>query len=534
MSISELNKGLSTNIDRESQFVYECERQLKNTIEINFKRGIVENVSEVKTKSFGTLTPKTRQALMGLVQIANQFEIKLNPYSTGFNWGFGSSAPVTDDTFQLDLSQLNQISDFDSHFGFLKIEPGVTQRQLSEFLENENSNYIIDLTGSTADSSIIGNALDRGITYYAARSESIINMEILLSTGEIIQTGYLNWENSKITGHYKYAPGPMIDSLFYQSNFGIILSVTYQLKPKWKSHYSYSVSFNSDQLEDVVDAVYRLKKILPLDNLIHIANKNRVKLTLLEPLKHLPKSNAIDEALCKIIPNLIGNGEWILFGSIMGPEILIDSYKNCVESELHKIAKVKWQGQAHWGILLKLSKWLKLPSLHELIKNISYINKISMGHPSNRTILSFIDKKIPNFELNAKDIDREGKGFIFCAALAPLQGQFGREMMTLIENQASINNMTLEITLNAINKNTLEAVISLGFDRKCDTSTREAKKFMFDLQKELIKNGFPPYRLGVDKMELIPKVNVLNQYLIKLKEVFDKKGIFSPKKYQAL
>lgn len=68
--------------------------------------------------------------LSKILTIANQTKVPLYPISTGHIWGYGTALPVKSGTVILDLSNLNQILDFDPVLGVVTVEPGVTQQIL--------------------------------------------------------------------------------------------------------------------------------------------------------------------------------------------------------------------------------------------------------------------------------------------------------------------------------------------------------------------------------------------------------------------
>lgn len=63
----------------------------------------------------------------------------------------------------MELGLLNRIVDYNENLAYVTLEPGVTQRQLFEYLEGKKSNLMMSVTGSTPDSSLIGNTLERGV-----------------------------------------------------------------------------------------------------------------------------------------------------------------------------------------------------------------------------------------------------------------------------------------------------------------------------------------------------------------------------------
>ena len=50
-------------------------------------------------------------------------------------------------------------------------------------------------------------ALERGVAYFSSRAEALSGLEVVLGTGEILNTGYGHFEGSGVTHLYKYGLG---------------------------------------------------------------------------------------------------------------------------------------------------------------------------------------------------------------------------------------------------------------------------------------------------------------------------------------
>jgi hypothetical protein len=123
----------------------------------------------------------------------------LESFSSGKNWGYGSSVPVTTSSVLLDLGRLNQIVDFSEELAYVTVEPGVTQGQLHEFLQARKSNLWLDATGAGPDCSLIGNVMERGFghTPYGDHFAQVCGFEVVLPTGDMAQTGFARFPNSQ-------------------------------------------------------------------------------------------------------------------------------------------------------------------------------------------------------------------------------------------------------------------------------------------------------------------------------------------------
>ena len=92
----------------------------------------------------------------------------------------------------LDLRRMNRILDFSEELAYITVEPGVTQRQVIEFLQRNKSRLWIDATGSTPDRSLIGNTMERGFghTPYGDHFANSCALEVVLPDGDCAETGF--------------------------------------------------------------------------------------------------------------------------------------------------------------------------------------------------------------------------------------------------------------------------------------------------------------------------------------------------------
>src|SRR5260370_12223062 len=120
--------------------------------------------------------------------MANEVRLPLYPISPGCNWGLGSKLPVRDGAALVDLSRMDRIHEVNETHGYAVIEPGVTQRKLHERLKDTQSAWYLSVTGSGAETSILGNALDRGIAHQGSPAAQISALEVVLAPAESLLT----------------------------------------------------------------------------------------------------------------------------------------------------------------------------------------------------------------------------------------------------------------------------------------------------------------------------------------------------------
>ncbi|NEQ87395.1 MAG: FAD-binding oxidoreductase, partial [Moorea sp. SIO2I5] len=212
-------------------------------------------------KILGVIKPSNRQEVQASVKIANQYKIRLYPISCGKNWGLGSRVPVQSNSIIIDLSRMNQIIDYSEKLAYVTVEPGVTFRQLYEYLQQQSSNLLVSEIGGSPEASLIGNALERGdgAGTCGDRSANSCALEVVLPTGEFIQTGFRHFAQAKTASIYKWGVGPYLDGLFSQSNLGIVTQMTLFLAPKPKYFQTFFCTINQlETIEKLVDNIQDL------------------------------------------------------------------------------------------------------------------------------------------------------------------------------------------------------------------------------------------------------------------------------------
>src|SRR6218665_1220408 len=180
------------------------------------------------------IRPGSVQEIQAIVRIfhGNNPPAGLHAISTGRNWGLGSAEPATDDVVTVDLGRMNSVRRVDCDAGYAVIEPGVTQLCLAEALDG--TNRMLNVTASSGHTSVIGNALERGVGIRRQRTEDLLGLAIVLSDGEFARLGRRPGQNRR-TAANPYGLGPSLLHLFTQSNLGIVAAAVVSLLPRPES-----------------------------------------------------------------------------------------------------------------------------------------------------------------------------------------------------------------------------------------------------------------------------------------------------------
>lgn len=478
-----------------------------------------KNIYDIQKNIYAIVFPKSEVEIKKLVHLAITFKIPLYPLSTGKNYGLGSALPVTDRHIIVDLHRMNKILEFDSQNGFIRIQPGVTQFQVYQFLKNRAANFRLNVTGSAKGSSLIGNALERGVGHYGSRTSDITGLEVVLGTGETLKTGGNVSTNSKSKMLYKNGIGADLSGLFFQSSFGIVTGATIRLQPIPQTTMVISISpLPNVRIGKLIEKLISLRRqgILPTN--LHISNKNR-KLSVVVPLVARQLGVSIKKALSLVEAKFAD--EWIVTTSVCGRNEIIQAQSRLLSKELKSVAKVHSIRLDIDNTNRKKDDYLSR-ALHEVGLN-------PCGVPSDDSIMSL---GFGQHEVFQNGLVESNTGTFFLVPLLPCSGREIEEAIKIISDEFRKFEFTPYITLNLIEENCFEAVVNLTFDRTKQLRKKEAMNVMRTTFKKLSDKGFPPERMSIFQMDIPQKIDKGHIDTIhKIKSLFDPNGIISGGRY---
>lgn len=443
----------------------------------------------------GVVEPGTREEVQAVVLLANRHRIHLYPISTGNNWGFGSARPVKGGACLLDLSRMRRIREINLTFGFAVVEPGVTQGDLAEALRARNAPWTLDVTGAGPDTSLVGNALERGIAYHSQRTQTTRALELVTGDGTLLATGFQDPRVALLNNLYAHGVGPDPTGLFFQSRFGVVTAMTIDLLPSAGVHASVGLNVAAADLSRLIDALRELRRNGVLEGVPHIANRARFYSTLVPLLikrsrKPLTRAQA-DDMLRKVFPE-----EWTLLASLRGPGALVRAKGRLVRRALSPLGRV-WILTPFMRFLQRAVGWA-LPAMGAVMAATRSIQGLPLGVPSADP-LQFLD-----FDLSPgsppTDPDSHPRGFVYLVPLMPADGASVGRFFETLPALAEAAGQDPAVTLNALDGRVLEAVVSLTFDKMDPGGVQRTVKVGEEWLERLRGIGAHPYRVHIDHM----------------------------------
>jgi 4-cresol dehydrogenase (hydroxylating) len=162
----------------------------------------------------------------------------------------------------VDLSGMNKIIALNEKYRYIILEAGVTQGQLYEALKT--TKWMIPVTGSSKNTSVVGNLSERGETFFGVRNNLVLAFEVVLGNGELVKTNHWHkYEAVKQVPKFfsSFGMGPDLNGLFVQSSFGIITKVVIKLLPRKPTGKIVAIDTTEEFLPQLIESLKDLRDI---------------------------------------------------------------------------------------------------------------------------------------------------------------------------------------------------------------------------------------------------------------------------------
>ncbi|OEY67627.1 FAD-binding oxidoreductase [Marinobacter sp. X15-166B] len=487
------------------------------------------------------LRPENRDQVARILEVAQQRGVAVYPVSTGNNWGYGSANPVEDNCVVLDLSGLDRIYDFDPELGVVTVEPGVTQGALRAFLDRQEGDYLVPVTGAGPTCSLLGNALERGygITPFTDHFAAVTKIEAILPDGSHYRTPLSELGGKEVDGLFKWGVGPYLDGLFSQGNFGVVVGMTIALAPKPDTVTAFFFSTKDDaKLEALVPTVRSVLRALSGSVVaINLLNSQRM-LSMMVPF---PEELAIDGILppdeVDKLASSHGVPAWSGVGAIYASKEVARAARRTLRRLLGPVTdRLVFINQRRVDAVRSVARVLpkKLATrVNGMATTLSGALEIMHGSP-NEVALPLAYWRSGNLPApdEPKNPARDGCGLIWFAPLVPIRANSVRAYINMIERICPQYGINPLITLTTLNDRCFDSTVPLLFDRGDATATARANDCYRALYEAGQKEGFLPYRLNVDAMNILSaEESGFFRFARQLKASVDPNFILAPGRY---
>lgn len=485
--------------------------------------------------------PGTVLEVQRCLQIANEFKVPVYPISTGLNIGYGSTVPPAPGCIIMELKRLDHIIEYNAELGYVRVQPGVTQQQLYDYLQARQAPFWLDVTGSSPRHSLIGNIAERGFghTPYADHFANIGGFQVVLPNGELLSTGFGQYPDAKATGVYRWGLGPHYDGLFTQSNLGVIVEATIWLMPAPEYMQFFSCRIERDE---ELPALIELLRPLRLDGTIrsamHIGNDYKMVSAIQGyPWAQAEGATPLPEDVMQAKVREWDCGPWNVSGALYGTRATVSDARKRIRRQLRgRVQRLRFVDQRLLGLAERFAKpyqWVTGVRIAEVLKVLKPVFGMTRGIPSAAMMASNYWRK-KDYPAASADLnpEQDNCGVMWLAPVAPTSGADAAAIWHIVKTTMLSHGYEPSVSITLINERSLDCVVNLSYDRDIAGEDERAMACHDDMLEQFCAAGYYPYRLGIQAMaKMPPKTESYQKFFADLKAALDPNGILAPGRY---
>ena len=491
----------------------------------------------------GAVYPASTEQVQQIVALARERNVALYAVSTGHNWGYGSASPVVDGCILLSLARMRAL-EVDAELGIAIVEPGVTQRQLADHFDANGLPFMVPTTGAGPEASLVGNALERGygITPITDHFAAVMSLEAVLPDGTRYESPIAAAGAPGVSRVYKWGIGPYVDGLFAQGAFGIVTKMTIALARRPEAAKAFLFGLRDDRLLEAAVAAIRevLARLPGTVGGVNLMNDRRV-LAMSVPYPHhkLGPDGLIAESALRDDAQRLRIHPWTGFGMLYGTAGVVAAAIREVRKHLKPIASgMLFVSPAAAQRLTRIAS--AVPTLRARfgpkLRTLESALELVGGRP-NETALPLAYWKSGRRPPPGMPLDpaRDGCGLIWYAPLLEMSPDRAREYVQHVSTTMQRHRLEPLITLSSLSERCFGSSIPILFDPANRTESEAACACHLALLEGGLRNGFFPYRIGIDAMGWLASQRERNAGFLEfgsaLKRSVDPASILSPGRY---
>lgn len=499
-----------------------------------FLERFVQNCGFCAFTPSAIIRPSSASEVPELVRVASRFGIPLYPISAGMNLGYGGASPYQQGNVLLDLRSLASI-EVNEEMAYAVIEPGVTQSQLQDALQLGGDKFVMDASGAPPEASLVGNILERGHGHsrYGWRSAHYAGMEVVLADGRLLRTGLGRFSNANCANLYREGLGPSLDGLFSQSNFGIVLKMAVWLMPRPEYLCMYTIEAQSDeQAGRAVEILAELKRKGVVDTTAHFLNEMRLLgISQRYPFEWAKSSRSLSGVERKRLRERTGTALWTCVACIDGNPEIVRARLRAIKKAFRGVAKVQSLSESQYSFRSKVPGLSKRPQM----LRARALFDLFRGRVSDVPLRGAYWRKDSEVSSVPPQPMKDGCGLRWCSPVIPATQKDFSRLVTLVRDVCCAFEFDANLSVNLVNERAACCVIGVVFNKSDKQETARAQDCFQTMMREVIRAGYPPYRIGAGEeelnAELFPKNDPHTLLVAELKKLLDPKGILAPGKY---
>lgn len=456
--------------------------------------------------------PESTEEVQAVVKVANRHGVPLWTHGAGKNNGYGGAAPGMGGAITVSLRNMKKVTEINEELAYVEVEPGVTWTDLYETLTAGGHRLMVSNT-DIGWGSVVGNTLEHGVTYGPMGSDytAPCGMEVVTAEGEVLRTGMGAMTDNKAWHTYKRSFGPSIDTLFMQSNLGIVTKMGLWMLPAPEVFHPVWVRlWNEEDLGPAVDILRQLRLERTIEGVPGLFNTLIIASGFERRQTFWDGDGPIPDAVIDEIGKKLEVGRWLMRAGLYGHEAQVD-----MQFERIKEAFSTIPGADVWGSKVPFDDIPKIENQGELViggvPNIAGNFMTGWYSETDGAHLDFA----PVIPLVGRDVVR-------CHQL----------MRKTLEEEAGLDMM---VGSCVVNPRTTLHVGMVTYDRNDEAVTRRIHQTITNLAGTTAAAGFPEYRAHIKHMDEIAgqfdfNDHAYRRFIERVKDAVDPNGILSPGK----
>ena len=494
--------------------------------------------------------PNSAEEVAGVVRIAARHKIALWPSSKGRNWGYGTTLAINDGAIVMILERMNRIVEVNEELAYAVIEPGVTYEQFNAYLRNKGYKLWIDCTDGSAQGSVIGNAIERGIgeTPYGDHFGNLCGLEVVLPDGELVHTG--GAINGLKTWHtHKWGVGPYLEGIFTQSNFGIVTQAGIWLMPKPEAYNSFVYEIrDARHLPKVLDSFRHLALTGVVNTKLHMIN-DFVSMTILTQRiqEKVRQDGPLSDDDLDALRRKYGISPWNCAGGIYGTRRQVKLQRSLLRQALSPYGRLIFLSDRLVPYVERLIDWSwKNPLFRRItelgartsllvLESAPYVHKILQGIPTEFFVKhAYYRYRHPRPESNVHPA-RDRCGLIWFAPILPFTNADVWPFIDACKERFVAYGFDFYVAMLLMNPRSVICLMAIIYDQDSADETVQSGRLYESLLALMRESQFQQYRASLQSWdELFKDAPELQHLNAKIKKAIDPDGILAPGHYGVL
>ena len=491
--------------------------------------------------------PGSADEVARIVRIAARHRTPLWPSSTGRNWGYGTTLAIDDGAIVMILERMNRVLEVNEELAYAVIEPGVTYEQFNAHLRNNGYALWIDCTDGSAQGSVIGNALERGVgeTPYGDHFGNLCGLEVILADGERIQVGGA-LKGLKTWHTHKWGVGPYHEGMFTQSNFGIVTQAGVWLMPKPEDYNSFVYEIRDEKyLPQVVDAFRHLALTGVVNTKLHMIN-DFVSMTILTQRisEKVNQDGPLSDADLSALRRKYGISPWNCAGGIYGTRAQVKLQRSLLRKALSPYGRLIFVSDRLLPLIERAIDWSwKSPGFRRItelaagtslpvLESAPYVHKILQGIPTEFFVKhAYYRYRQPRPE-NGVQPAHDQCGLIWFAPILPFTNADIWPYLETCKRRFIEHGFDFYVAMLLMNPRSVICLMAIIYDKESAEETAQSARLYKLLLEHMRENRYQQYRAGLQSWdELFKDAPELQRLNAKIKSALDPDNIISPGRY---